>query len=113
MKTKQEYISREVAVNAISKAAAEKWVETFWSPTPDQNSTFIFGVNVAVDAINSIPAETMTNGDMIRQMTDQELAEFFNCVQGDAYMVGIGDRKCCEYPKPGGFWIEWLGETAE
>lgn len=54
----------------------------------------------------SLPKQT--NADLIRNMTDEELAEMLNHAQGDGYLVGIGQRKMSAY----GNWLEWLKQEA-
>ena len=43
-----------------------------------------------------------TNGDRIRAMTDEELAEFFKDYTCPSYPI----ERCCGYCK--GCWLEWL-----
>ena len=50
-----------------------------------------------------------TNADRIRSMTDEELAEMLNHIQGDGFLVGIGRRKMSAY----GNWLEWLKQERE
>ena len=53
-------------------------------------------------------SDAMTNADYIRSMTDEELADVFDHVQGDAFLVGIGHRKYSAYPGAGISWLDWL-----
>ena len=54
--------------------------------------------------------EPETNADRIRQMTDEELAEWFGKIQYDtAYYC---DGKEQKYPFPDG-WIDWLRQECE
>lgn len=55
----------------------------------------------------------MTNGDEIRQMSDEELADVFDHVQGDAFLVGIGQRKNSLYPGACISWLDWLKQEVE
>ena len=55
------------------------------------------------------PDAKPTNADRIRSMTDEELAEMLNHVQGDGFLVGIGRRKMSAY----GNWLEWLKRESE
>lgn len=64
--------------------------------TTDKATSFCVGRN----CLDRKPS----NSDRIRSMTDEELAEMLNHVQGDGYLVGIGQRRISVY----GNWIEWL-----
>lgn len=52
-----------------------------------------------------------TNADLIRTMTDEELAEWFGKIQYDTayYCAGEGQQK---YPYPDG-WLDWLRQEAK
>ena len=54
-----------------------------------------------------------TNADRIRQMSDEELADMLDHVQGDAFLVGIGERKNSVYPGAGISWLDWLKQEVE
>ena len=49
-----------------------------------------------------------TNADKIRQMSDEELEELLNSIQGDAYLVGFNARAESRYTPYGKSWLEWL-----
>ena len=55
----------------------------------------------------------LTNADRIRAMTDEELADVFDHVQGDAFLVGIGQRKNSLYPGAGISWLDWLKQEVD
>lgn len=55
----------------------------------------------------------MTNADRIRSMTDEELADVFDHVQGDAFLVGIGQRKNSVYPGGDISWFDWLKKEVD
>ena len=58
--------------------------------------------------INQVEAEynqTVTNADRIRQMTDEELAEWLTRITDDAQLDA---RTRCDYQ-----WDEWLKEEVE
>ena len=52
--------------------------------------------------------ETPSNADRIRQMNDEELDEFLNEVQGDAYIVGFHQRAESRFTPYGKRWLDWL-----
>ena len=54
-----------------------------------------------------------TNADRIRSMSDEELADVFDHVQGDAFLVGVGERKNSVYPGAGVSWLDWLKSPVE
>jgi len=58
---------------------------------------------------NKIP----TNADRIRAMSDEELADVLDHVQGDAFLVGIGRRENSVYPGAGISWLDWLKQEVE
>ena len=49
-----------------------------------------------------------TKGDEIRTMTDKELAELLNRVQGDGYLVAAGVRKDSAYVPRNTAWEDWI-----
>ena len=53
----------------------------------------------------------MKNGDAIRAMTDEELAEWFGKIQYDTAYYCAGEDKQ-KYPYPDG-WLDWLKQEAE
>lgn len=53
-----------------------------------------------------------TNADRIRSMTDEELDEFLNEVQGDAYLVGFNARAESRFTPYGKKWLDWLKQEA-
>lgn len=55
----------------------------------------------------------MTNGDRIRAMSDEELADVFDHVQGDAFLVGIGQRRNSLYPGASISWLDWLKKESD
>ena len=54
-----------------------------------------------------------TNADRIRAMTDEELDDFLNTVQGDAYLVGFQQRAESRFTPYGKKWLDWLREEGE
>lgn len=54
-----------------------------------------------------------TNSDVLRAMSDEELADVFDHVQGDAFLVGVGERKNSVYPGAGVSWLDWLRQEVE
>lgn len=54
-----------------------------------------------------------TNANRIRAMSDEELADVFDHVQGDAFLVGVGQRKNSVYPGAGISWLDWLKQEAD
>lgn len=54
-----------------------------------------------------------TNGDVIRGMTDEELDEFLNEVQGDAYLVGFHQSAESHFTPYGKCWLDWLKAPVE
>lgn len=54
-----------------------------------------------------------TNGDFIRSMSDEELAEFIDAVQSDAYEHGVNETAINDYPNSYGEWAEWLRQECE
>lgn len=53
----------------------------------------------------------MKNGDAIRSMTDEELAEWFGKIQYDTAYFCAGEDKQ-KYPYPDG-WLDWLKQEEE
>jgi hypothetical protein len=53
-----------------------------------------------------------TNADRIRSMTDEELDEFLNEVQGDAFLVGSHARAESRFTPCGKRWLGWLKQEA-
>ena len=58
-------------------------------------------------------AKPMTNADRIRSLSDEELADVFDHVPGDAFLVGVGERKNSVYPGAGVSWLDWLKSPVE
>lgn len=58
-------------------------------------------------------AKPMTNADRIRAMSDEELADVLDHVQGDAFLVGVGARKNSVYPGAGVSWLDWLRQEVD
>lgn len=46
-------------------------------------------------------------------MTDEQLADVFDHVQGDAFLVGIGQRENSVYPGAGISWLDWLKQEVD
>lgn len=55
----------------------------------------------------------ITNADRIRAMSDEELDELLNSIQGDAYLVGIHERSESRYTPYGKRWLDWLRQECE
>ena len=55
----------------------------------------------------------MTNGDKIRQMGDEGLAELMNDVLGNVCMFGIYHDLCDNYKSCRECWKDWLAEEAD
>ena len=55
----------------------------------------------------------MTNGDKIRQMGDEGLAELMNDVLGNVCMYGIYHDLCDNYKSCRDCWLDWLAEEAD
>lgn len=51
-----------------------------------------------------------TNADRIRAMSDEEMAELLNSIQGDAYLVGFNAQAESRYTPYGKNWLDWLRE---
>ena len=56
---------------------------------------------------------TATNADRIRSMTDEELAEWLNDMQGYSFSCGLIEARISEYPNRYNAWLEWLKEEAK
>lgn len=54
-----------------------------------------------------------TNADRIRSMSDEELGELLNSIQGDAYLVGFNTRAESRYTPYGKSWLDWLRQEVE
>ena len=54
-----------------------------------------------------------TNSDKIRGMTDEELAEWLNDMQGYSFSCGLIEARISEYPNRYNAWLEWLKEEAK
>ena len=52
----------------------------------------------------------MTNADRIRNMSDEELATWLNCMQSNAYHCGEFGRTNAAYPFDNKAWLKWLKE---
>lgn len=51
--------------------------------------------------------KTITNGDKIRQMTDEELAEFMRgCPKNSAHNMCAGEGDVCKQ-----CWLDWLKQN--
>lgn len=61
--TESDYISRDEARNAISKDVAEKWRKTSWWDDRRAVEAFVYGANVALDAISNLPAADVVPKD--------------------------------------------------
>ena len=58
----------------------------------------------------------MTNADRIREMSDEELAEFLNCVEEygiSSQYIDVPCDCCCEKTACDECWKEWLQSEAE
>ena len=60
-----------------------------------------------------IPQKPITNADRIRDMTDEELATYFDKMQGVAYVNGFGNEPISLYPNNYGAWLDWLRQEVE
>ena len=54
-----------------------------------------------------------TNGDRLREMTDEELATWLNCMQSNAYHGGEYGRTNDAYPWNNEAWLKWLEQEAD
>ena len=54
-----------------------------------------------------------TNADRIRSMTDTELAEWLNDMQGYSFSCGLIEARISEYPNRYNAWLEWLKEEVK
>ena len=66
------------------------------------------GKVVYVPVVVNTKLTKQTNADRIRTMTDEELDEFLNEVQGDAYLVGFHARSESRFTPYGKSWLDWL-----
>ena len=66
------------------------------------------------NAGNKLVIETApwTNGDAIRDMTDDELATYLDNMQGLAYINGFDNEPIRLYPNNYGAWLDWLKQEA-
>lgn len=55
----------------------------------------------------------MTNGDAIRAMTDEELAEWIDHIQADAYERGMMETPVVDYPNVYSGWLDWLKQEVD
>lgn len=51
-----------------------------------------------------------SRGDSIRAMTDEELAEWIDHIQADAYEHGMMETPVVDYPNVYSVWLGWLKE---
>lgn len=54
-----------------------------------------------------------TNADRIRSMTDEELAEWLNDMQGYSFSCGLIEARISEYQNRYNAWIKWLKEEVK
>jgi hypothetical protein len=57
-------------------------------------------------------AKPITNADRIRDMTDEELAEFCFCITDDVASYYGGDGYEQKYPVASKGWLDWLRQEA-
>ena len=62
---------------------------------------------------NHMRSIKISNADKIRAMTDEELADMFDCVQRDSFLVGRGKRRTGNYPFPSASWLGWLKQEVQ
>lgn len=62
------------------------------------------------ECIDHIPT---TNLDRIHSMTDEELAEWLNDMQGYSFSCGLIESRISEYPNRYNAWLKWLREEVE
>ena len=74
--------------------------------TTFQGNGKITYVPVVVDA----KPKPITNADVVRAMSDVELAIWINHIQADAYGSGIMETDIVVYPNTYSNWLDWLKE---
>jgi hypothetical protein len=55
----------------------------------------------------------LTNADRIRQMSDEELAEWLNIMQSNAWHRGIFNAETKHFPSTNAAWLDWLKQEVE
>jgi len=72
------------------------------------------GINAYAGDCNYFEKKQQTRGDRIRAMSDEQLADFLDHVQGDAFLVGIGQKKKSECMGGASVkWLDWLREEVQ
>ena len=54
-----------------------------------------------------------TKGDWVRSMSDEELARYFDNMQGLAYINGFDSEPIRLYPNNYGAWLDWLKQGVD
>lgn len=62
-----------------------------------------------------VPEHTVepTNADRIRAMSDEELAQWIDHIQADAYERGMMETPVVDYPNVYSNWLDWLKSPVE
>ena len=88
---------------------------------PQNIKPTIFGMAVKADyalpddydfLVQYEPPQPMTNADKIRASSDEELATYFDKMQGVAYVNGFDNEPISLYPNNYGAWLDWLRQEA-
>ena len=71
--------------------------------------------NVCSDCLGGthFKPKNKTKADLIRAMSDEELAEFFFCIRDDVASYYGGDGYEQKYPVASKGWLDWLRQEAE
>lgn len=54
-----------------------------------------------------------TNADRIRAMSDEELAEWLNIMQSNAWHRGIFNAEIKHFPSTNAAWLDWLKQEVD
>ena len=77
-----------------------------------KNNPYATGADGVMTIVNHLRTyvEPQTNGDRIRQMSDEELDKFLGGVQWDVanYCGGVTEKQEYPVPEQRGAWIDWL-----